>query len=320
MNTTEINVLDVTVLDPRMKHPTIFKNFDALDAGDSFIIHNDHDPKPLYYQLVNERGNTFQWKYLEEGPVWWKVMITKRKTDELNDETIGQIVSKDMRKAEVFKKFGIDFCCGGKKTIREACSEKGIDSERLTQELNMSGHIQAQRPQAYDEWALDFLADYVVATHHAYVKKNLPELRTYSVKVANVHGDAHPELVAIYQLIEAVNEELTQHMMKEENVLFPYIKNLVQAEKTYQAPQPPHFGSVRNPITMMELEHDTVGKLFDEIRILSDKYTLPEDACGSYTLLYKMLAEFEDDLHIHIHLENNILFPKAITLEKKLNS
>lgn len=184
----------------------------------------------------------------------------------------------------------------------------------------MSGHIQAQRPQAYDEWALDFLADYVVATHHAYVKKNLPELRTYSVKVANVHGDAHPELVAIYQLVEAVNEELTQHMMKEENVLFPYIKNLVQAEKTYQAPQPPHFGSVRNPITMMELEHDTVGKLFDEIRILSDKYTLPEDACGSYTLLYKMLAEFEDDLHIHIHLENNILFPKAITLEKKLNS
>lgn len=320
MNTTEINVLDVTVLDPRMKHPTIFKHFDALDAGDSFIIHNDHDPKPLYYQLLNERGNTFQWKYIEEGPDWWKVMITKRKTDELNDETIGQIVSKDMRKAEVFKKFGIDFCCGGKKTIREACSEKGIDPERLTQELNQSTHIQAQRPLAYDEWALDFLAQYVVATHHAYVKKNLPELRSYSVKVANVHGDAHPELVAIYHLVEAVNEELTQHMMKEENVLFPYIKTLVDVEKTHQAPQAPHFGSVRKPITMMELEHDSVGKLLDEIRILSSTYTLPEDACGSYTLLYKMLAEFEDDLHVHIHLENNILFPKAIALEKKLNS
>lgn len=320
MNTTEINVLDVTVLDPRMKHPTIFKNFDALDAGDSFIIYNDHDPKPLYYQLLNERGNTFQWKYLEEGPEWWRVMITKRKTEELNEETIGQIVTKDMRKAEVFKKYGIDFCCGGKKTIREACSEKGINPDHLVQELNTSGNIQVQRPQAYDEWALDFLADYVVATHHAYVKKSLPELRTYAVKVANVHGGAHPELVAIYQLVEAVNEELTQHMMKEENVLFPYIKSLVQAEKTYQAPQPPHFGSVRNPITMMELEHDTVGKLLDEIRILSDQYTLPEDACGSYTLLYKMLAAFEDDLHIHIHLENNILFPKAITLEKKLNS
>lgn len=315
MNTSEIKFLDLTVLDPRMKHPTIFRNFDALDAGDSFIIYNDHDPRPLYFELFDEHGNTFQWTYLEEGPRWWKVMITKREAEELYDETIGQIVRRDMHKVEVFKKYGIDFCCGGKKTIREVCSEKGINPEQLVHELKTPVNIQVQRPHVYDEWALDFLTDYIVTVHHTYVKKSLPELRSYALKVANVHKDHHPELVAICQLVEAINEELIPHLTKEEEILFPYIKNLVQGKTMYQTLQPPPFGSIHNPIAMMEMEHETAGKLLHEIRILSDQYTIPEDACGSYMLLYKMLAAFEEDLHVHIHLENNILFPKALALE-----
>jgi regulator of cell morphogenesis and NO signaling len=114
----------VTLLEPRQKHPTIFVRFDELNEGESLIIHNDHDPKPLYYQLIGERGNIFSWEYLEEGPEWWKVKISKRNLGE-KEETLGEIAVKDLRKAEVFKKYGIDFCCGGKKTVKEACAEKG---------------------------------------------------------------------------------------------------------------------------------------------------------------------------------------------------
>ena len=120
------NILNVTLLEPRMKHPTIFARFDELSPGESLTIHNDHDPKPLYYQLLGERGNIFTWEYLEQGPQWWKVKISKRISGE-SDETLGEIVAKDMHKAQIFKKYGIDFCCGGKKTVKQACEEKGID-------------------------------------------------------------------------------------------------------------------------------------------------------------------------------------------------
>ena len=318
METSVENILDVTVLDPRLKHPTIFKKFDELKEGEELTIHNDHDPKPLYYQMINERGNIFQWEYLEEGPEWWKVKITKSLPTG-QGETIGQIAAKDLRKAEVFKKYGIDFCCGGKKTVKQACEEKGLDILKFEKELNQAVNIPGQRPLAFNEWNLDFLADYILNTHHTYVKKSLPEISGYALKVKKVHGMHHPELVKIQQLVEEINEELSQHLMKEENILFPYIKNLIYAKKGYPL-EKSNFGTIRNPITTMELEHDIVGRLLDEIRVLSFQYTIPEDACASYTLLYKMLEEFEADLHIHIHLENNILFPKAMELEKTLSA
>jgi len=317
MEAIQSTILDVTVLDPRQKHPTIFKKFDALREGETLIIHNDHDPKPLYYQMINERGNIFQWAYTEEGPVWWKVNITKRKAGEQR-ETIGEIAAKDLRKAAVFKKYGIDFCCGGKKTVNEVCAEKGLDVTTLEQELRQAVNTQHIRPSAFNEWSLDFLSDYIVNAHHGYVKKSLPDLRGYALKVAQVHGHHHPELVTIHKLVEEINAELSDHMMKEEQILFPYIKTLVEAEKGNGTMKSAHFGSIKNPISMMEMEHETVGKLLEEIRMLSYQYILPEDACASYSLLYNMLQDFESDLHIHIHLENNILFPKAADLARRL--
>ena len=318
MDTITENILNVTLLEPRQKHPTIFVRFDELSEGESLTIHNDHDPKPLYYQLLGERGNIFTWEYLEQGPEWWKVKITKRISGE-SEETLGQIAAKDLRKAEVFKKYGLDFCCGGKKTVKEACAEKGLDLTRIEQELQQADKIIASRPIPYNEWSLDFLADYIVNTHHSYVNKTLPDLVSYAAKVASVHGHEHPELYKINALVIDIEEELSAHMIKEERVLFPYIKELVQAKQQTRVPQASHFGTVQNPIKMMEMEHELVGKNFEEIRSLSADYTLPADACASYSLLYKMLDEFENDLHLHIHLENNILFPKALDIEKSMN-
>lgn len=317
MPTIAENILDVTILEPRQKHPTIFVRFDELAEGESLVIHNDHDPKPLYYQLLGERGNIFTWEYLEQGPQWWKVRITRKRSGE-KEETLGQIAAKDLRKAAIFKKYGLDFCCGGKKTVKEAAKEKGLDVTKIEQELQQADKNYVTRPLPYGDWSLDFLADYIVNTHHSYVRKTLPELRGYAAKVAGVHGSHHPELLTIQKLVEEINDELTGHLVKEEKVLFPYIKELVAAKDKNAPAQAVHFGTVQNPINMMEMEHEMVGRNLEEIRMLSQDYSLPEDACASYGLLYKMLEEFEDDLHTHIHLENNILFPKALELEKSL--
>lgn len=316
MTTVTDNILNVTLLEPRQKHPSIFARFDELNEGESLTIHNDHDPKPLYYQLLGERGNIFNWEYLEQGPQWWKVKISKKISGE-SGETLGQIAAKGLRKAEIFKKYGIDFCCGGKKTVKEACAEKGIDVTKIEQELQQADKVLSSRPIPYNDWSLDFLADYIVNTHHSYVRKTLPELLGYAAKVASVHGGQHPELLAIKGLVYDINAELTAHLVKEETVLFPYIKELVVSKKNEQVPQAGHFGTVQNPINMMEMEHEMVGKNLEEMRVLSSNYTLPQDACASYSLLYRMLDEFENDLHLHIHLENNILFPKAIEFEKR---
>jgi regulator of cell morphogenesis and NO signaling len=319
MQTFTDNILNVTLLEPRQKHPTIFVRFDELEEGESLTIHNDHDPKPLYYQLLGERGNIFTWEYLEQGPEWWKVKISKRVTGE-NDETLGQLAAKDLRKAQIFKKYGLDFCCGGKKTVKQACAEKGLDVTKIEQELQEADKLPSSRPIPYDNWSLDFLADYIVNTHHSYVKQNLPDIKAYAEKVMRVHGSRHPELIQIFQLVEEIYAELTAHLVKEERVLFPYVKDLVAAKNNTQSLHAAHLGTIQNPINLMELEHELVGKNLEKIRQLSDNYNLPEDACASYSLLYRLLDEFEEDLHLHIHLENNILFPKAIELEKQLNA
>jgi len=319
MQTIQENILNVALLEPRQKHPTVFARFYALKEGESFDILNDHDPKPLYYQLLNERENTFTWEYLEQGPEWWKIRISK-KASALDNQTVGQIAAKDLRKAQVFKKYGLDFCCGGSKKVKQACMEKGLDIATIEHELQQADKNFSMRPLPYNDWSLDFLADYIVNVHHSYVKKTLPDLRAYAAKVAKAHGDIHPELSAIAALVEDINAELSAHMAKEERILFPYIKKLVDAGRHVQPFPAAHFGTVQNPVNMMEMEHEMTGKKLEEIKALSNNYALPEDACGSYSFLYRMLNEFEDDLHIHIHLENNILFPKAVALEKQLTN
>jgi regulator of cell morphogenesis and NO signaling len=311
--------LDVTVLDPREKHPTIFARYDSLDGGNAVVIHNDHDPKPLYYQLLGERGNTFSWEYLEQGPEWWRVKITKQPANE-QSPTLGELAAKDYRKAQVFKKYGLDFCCGGKKTLKEACDAKKIPVEQVERELQSVNNISVNSNLNYDGWSLDFLADFIINNHHQYVRRSLQPVKELAEKVARVHGAHFPFLIRVAQIFNEVAVEMESHMIKEEKIVFPYIKTLVQFKTTQDHTALASFGSVQQPVSMMEEEHEVVGEYLEQIRSLTNDFTLPAGACASFTLLYKWLNEFEEDLHLHVHLENNILFPKAIELEKELKS
>ena len=309
--------LDVTQIEPRFKHPQIFEKFDSLNPGQAFVIHNDHDPKPLYYQLLGERGNVFTWEYIDNGPEWWNVKIGKIDSSQ-PQETIGEMVVKDYRKAQVFKKFGIDFCCGGKKTLEEVCDTKGMDVEKVKAELSNLQDVEQNTSLGFDTWDLSFLTDYIINTHHNYVKENIPFISELANKVARVHGDRHPEVIEVAQVFARIASDFSLHLMKEEAILFPYIKELAAAAKNNTPLSPASFGSVNNPTQMMEVEHEQAGEDLAAIREATDNYTLPVDACNSYTILYKKLEEFENDLFNHVHLENNILFPKAIQLEKDL--
>lgn len=314
-----METLNVTLIEPRFKHTTIFDKFDLLKEEEEFIIRNDHDPLPLYQQLIAEKGQTFEWVYLLSGPEIWEVKIKKLKIGE-KAETIGQMVVNDYRKAEVFRKFGIDFCCGGKITLEQACKKKGLDITEVREELSRIEEKNGSKNENYDSWELDFLADYIVNKHHAYVKESHPILSELSQKVARVHGDKHPELLQIANDYLEVSEELNMHMHKEEMILFPYIKKLVESKKEGLPLEMPPFGSIANPINMMESEHIAAGEVTERMKVMSNNFTPPDGACNSYRVLFSKLKEYEADLHHHIHLENNILFKKAIDLEKELSA
>lgn len=239
---------------------------------------------------------------------------------DISQRTIGNLVAEDYRRATVFKGHGIDFCCGGGKTLEVVCKKKGLAIESILDELEVAEKGRNGDVIQPDSWDLGFLADYIVNHHHGYVSESIPVLKEFTQKVARVHGEANPEVVSIADLFNEIALELQQHMVKEERVLFPFVKEMEEADQSAQTLVPPMFGTVQNPIRMMEHEHDRAGSIMREIRKLSNEYTPPEHACNTYRVAYAKLEEFENDLHEHIHLENNILFPKATALEKKLLS
>jgi regulator of cell morphogenesis and NO signaling len=231
--------------------------------------------------------------------------------------TIGSIVADDFRAAAVFERHGIDFCCGGQRPVIEACRQVGVDPEALTRELEAALAQTGADVPRFNTWDLDALTGYIVANHHGYVRQAVDNLRAHTRKVADVHGDNHPEVRLIADRFEALATELTGHMYIEEEVLFPYINRLAQARRGGAVPSPP-FGTLQNPVRMMELWHQSAGEEMGSIRKLSGGYAPPADACTTYTVAYQELQAFEADLHRHVHLENNILFPKAVSLEREV--
>ncbi len=225
------------------------------------------------------------------------------------------MVAEDFRAAAVFRKYKIDFCCKGNRTIEEACDNKKVTPEEIYKDLDALNQAKAGDID-FNSWPLDLLADYVEKTHHRYVEENSTVLLQYLNKLCKVHGDRHPELFEINKLFTESAQELAAHMKKEELILFPFIKRMVAAKQNGEELPKPHFGTVENPVAMMKHEHTTEGERFQKIAELTNNYQFPEDACGTYQVTFRMLEDFEQDLHKHIHLENNILFPKAIELEK----
>jgi regulator of cell morphogenesis and NO signaling len=228
-------------------------------------------------------------------------------TEKYNHRTVGDIVANDFRAAEIFKNANIDFCCGGNKSLSESCKEKNIDPQEIVNELYKLEQIPNQSLN-FKDWELDFLCDYIQNTHHKYVLKTLPELVFYTHKLATVHGPNHPELHQIAGLITLINEELLKHIKMEEEVLFPAIK------KALTNNTPENKAIIRSEITRMSTEHEFAGGSMDKINVISNKYSVPADGCNTYHVGFKLLHQFEDDLHLHVHLENNILYPKALSL------
>lgn len=229
---------------------------------------------------------------------------------------IGELVANDYKTASVFKKHQIDFCCNGNRSIEDACNKQQLDADQLILELNNLSGEQSGQSIDYNTWPLDLLADYIEKKHHRYVEEKITEIKPYINKIAAVHGNRHPELIEVEKLFIECAGQLTMHMKKEELMLFPAIRKMVMKGNEYTAP---HFGSIENPINQMNSEHDAEGERFRKISELTNNYTIPEDGCNTYRVTLMLLQEFEEDLHLHIHLENNILFPKAIALEKTLN-
>lgn len=229
---------------------------------------------------------------------------------------IGEYVAEDYRTAAVFSKYKIDFCCNGGRSIDEACQKKGLDTNQLLDELHTVLNNNGNQAIDYKSWPLDLLIDYIEKKHHRYVEEKIPVIRQFLDKLCRVHGERHPELFKINELFTGSAGDLAAHMKKEELVLFPFIKKMVQAQLTNGSIERPHFGIVENPIAMMKEEHDNEGERFRRIADLTNNYNPPSDACNTYRVTFAMLNEFEQDLHLHIHLENNILFPQAIKLEQ----
>lgn len=237
--------------------------------------------------------------------------------DITENSIIGELVASDYRTASVFKQHRIDFCCNGNRTIHEACSNKKMDTDRLIAELRQVVSSSNNTVIDYTSWPIDLLADYIEKKHHRYVETKIQEIKPFLKKIVAVHGAQHPELAEVEELFTASAGELSMHMKKEELVLFPFIRKMTANQLTGETTPAPHFGTVQNPINMMHHEHDTEGERFRRIAELTNQYTPPADACATYKVTFSMLKEFEEDLHLHIHLENNILFPKAIQLEQQ---
>ena len=234
------------------------------------------------------------------------------------EKTVGELAAEHPAAARVFEKLGIDYCCGGSKTLGEACREAGLPLGQLRDTLDsvLSAAAATAEERGWNTAPLADLTAHIRNTHHRFTRAAMTRLEPLFAKVLSVHGNNHPELAKMRRTFAGLVQELSTHMMKEEMVLFPYIERMEEAILEQSPVLPAPFGTVRNPVAMMMHEHDGAGEALREMRAAGNGYAAPPDACTSYRALYQALAEFETDLHQHIHLENNILFPRAIEMER----
>lgn len=237
-----------------------------------------------------------------------------QETKPIADMTIGEIVAQDYRTAEVFEKHGIDFCCGGNVTLAEIASSKGVELDQITREIAEATSAPVSRSENYSSWSPSFLTDYIINNHHSYLKENTGQIAAYAHKIAEVHGANHPELQEIAAIFDKVAADVAEHLREEEEVFFPAVQRLEAAGKTEGSVDENDLEALRCSLARLGSDHEELGDAVHKIRELSIGFTIPPDACNTYVVTYQKLKEFEDDIHKHVHLENNILFPKAAQL------
>ncbi|MCI0392696.1 MAG: iron-sulfur cluster repair di-iron protein [Acidobacteria bacterium] len=230
--------------------------------------------------------------------------------------TVGELAVAMPGATRVFEQFGIDYCCGGGHTLLYACRIADLSFDDVVRSLEQESARTTVQMRDWQDESLTSLSAYIIDQHHFFTKRELQRLEKLIVKVSARHGEKHPELSEVQTLLQLLKQDLLPHMLKEEQVLFPYIALMEEAVSERRAIPPPFFGTVRNPVRMMTTEHDIAGELLKQLRSVTEGYTPPPDACASYQTLYQALAAFEADLHQHIHLENNILFPRAVEMEE----
>ena len=232
---------------------------------------------------------------------------------------VSDIAAASTAATRILEKAGVDFCCGGQRSLQDACMSAGVSTEEMIERLRAASIQTEPGDGAWLSAPLNELTQHIRSKHHQYVREAIQHLQTLLTKVIARHGENHPELAQIESLVAAVSGDMIMHMQKEEQVLFPYIDALERAASGAGSLEPPFFQTVRNPIQSMMRDHDAAGDLLKEIRRATSDYTPPADGCVSYQALYRELHEFEQDLHQHVHLENNILFPRAVKLESGLS-
>jgi len=237
---------------------------------------------------------------------------TTPETKNNSQKTIGKIVAEDYRSAAVFEKYGIDFCCGGQVSLATACQTKKLDIDAVQLEIETATKEPIEQRHNYAAWSLSFLADYIVNTHHAYINNELITINSYTHKIADVHGVNHPEVIKIANIFAKIKSDMVEHLREEEEILFPAIKRVEASKKEDSLPDSKDVKIIKISLEKLYGEHEEIGDAVHEIRHLASDYAIPEDGCNTFALTYKKLNEFEDDLHRHVHLENNLLFPNAV--------
>jgi regulator of cell morphogenesis and NO signaling len=310
---------DVRMIDPGTMHIDIFDRLSAMEIGQSVVIIHDQNLRPLYFRLQAEYRHALGWETLDDGPEAWRVQLTRKVTG-ANSETIGDMVSRDYRNAAVFKKLDVDFSCDGKRTLEQVCTDSHLNIEDLRMQLDMCLTQPVVQTINLLSWGPAFLCRYLINLNHQYIKINTPFIAELAQKVAVGYKDSHPQVGQVSNLFFNAGEIMMRDILMEEASLFPDIVKLSECYNKDCLPAEDTTGDILTTFYDMMATHEKITADFRLIRQLTNNYQVPRYVSSSYNILYKLLQEYEDDLLFNFHLENNLLFPKVITIRNKIRS
>lgn len=291
--------IDVALLPPPLRHQAIFKALEALKESQKLKLSVDHNPSPLYYEITARFPKVFSWEFLEEGPVVWQVLITKRIIEA--EKKVGDLVQENTGLTSLFEEYGIDYCCQGNITLEEACRRRKIDVNKILSAIKKHNvTIGTGWQPHFDSWSSRLLIQYIIENHHVWERQALDEVNDLAEKVAEHHGDDYPNLKKVKELVAHLRSTIISHFAEEEEELFPM---MLKGSKSRE---------LLKELDRMKTEHVDVGAMLTDITLLTSNFQAPEEACDSFRFLYQKLKELKLDIHQHIHLENNILAAKAI--------